>query len=156
MDWLSWIRFRFEQWRASGGSGWSSHVWTLVLIPLLLYFARRFRRRQRARGQTAEGSDSLPERKGTDSAFYRVEKHMLDHGLGRGTTEPMRDWLRRLAREGVEPMALLRLEELVALHYRYRFDPDALAAQEQPRLTRGVNQWLADYASINADPKRAP
>ena len=75
---------------------------------------------------------------------------MLKHGLGRDTGEPVKNWLQRLEREGVDSAALRTLEGVVALHYRYRFDPNSSADDERAKLAHSVSQWLNDYDEIKA------
>ena len=149
MDWLSWLRFRFDQWRASDDSAQSPSLWLALLVALLGYVGWRLRlhKRHRASQTNAAVPEVTRERKGADSDFYRIEEYLLKHSLGRGETEPVTCWLNRLEREGIKPMALAKLNEVVTLHYRYRFDPNCLANDERRQLADSVSEWLRHYAS---------
>ncbi|MGH7940752.1 MAG: DUF4129 domain-containing transglutaminase family protein [Limisphaerales bacterium] len=79
---------------------------------------------------------------GRDSEFYLIEQTLLRQGISRGPEEPLSAWLRRAT---VNPrMADLRrpLENILTLHYRYRFDPRGLTPSERQRLRREVEACL--------------
>jgi hypothetical protein len=80
------------------------------------------------------------ERRGTDSDFFRIESHLRERGHVRAPQEVTPQWLARLAAADVDTAGLA---ELVALHYRYRFDPEGLAAEERAALAARVEEWLA-------------
>jgi hypothetical protein len=45
------------------------------------------------------------------------------------------------------------LDELLALHYRYRFDPAGLDAAERAALETGARAWLAAHPAPSATPR---
>ncbi len=146
-DWLSWIGFRLDQWRAAGALGGLSAWWLLLLVPLVLYVGWRSnlgkRRRAHRVGVASPDSHDLPG--GADSDFYRIEKYMQERGLGRAAAEPVTRWLQRVQGGDVDPEALRTLRGLAAIHYRYRFDPAPLDDEARSRLSRGVDRWLDEH-----------
>ena len=65
-------------------------------------------------------------------------------GLGRRPAEPVSAWISRL--EDARGLTADTLREIAKLHYRYRFDPDGLGADERQALRTGVEAWLAARA----------
>lgn len=134
--------FAFSRWRWYGGAeAWQGYLLGALLL-LLALLAWRVLARQRRRRQTAEevAEEWLP-RPGLDSEFYGVEARLKELGLGRRPGEAWADWLAR-----IEPLARLPvtpLRQLLALHYRLRFDPAGLSAPERAALREGVGEWLA-------------
>jgi hypothetical protein len=79
---------------------------------------------------------------GLDSEFYQLEKKLAGRGVPRQAGEPLSDWLERAL---VEPgLTGLRaaLQELLNLHYRYRFDPQGLSVAERDALRQKAKVCL--------------
>ena len=55
-------------------------------------------------------------------------------------------WLRRLREAGAPVAAADALPGILALHYRYRFDPVGLGAGERAALRSRVEAWLDTHA----------
>ena len=88
----------------------------------------RLFRGKRAASQAAQGTPARPFA-GADSEFYAVEACLAP----RAPYESLGDWIGRIA----PPLdAALReaLAQLMALHYRYRFDPQGIDAAERRAL----------------------
>ena len=49
-------------------------------------------------------------------------------------------------------VVLTPLRPLLALHYRYRFDPDGLGGAERERLRVETEAWLVAHAAAPASP----
>jgi protein-glutamine gamma-glutamyltransferase len=49
-------------------------------------------------------------------------------------------------------VAVTPLRPLLALHYRYRFDPAGLGGAEREQLRAEAEAWLAAHASAPASP----
>jgi hypothetical protein len=58
----------------------------------------------------------------------------------------LRAWLARVARQHAG-ISVAPLQDLLQLHYRYRFDPDGLSAAERARLATGARNWLRENAN---------
>ena len=116
--------------------------WSLVpaLGVLLLQIILRGRRRRRGNGRTPM---ARPEWPGLDSEFYDVEGRLLARGLGRQAGEPLSTWLVRTSAEPAVKEIQQPLQELLQLHYRYRFDPEGLSRPERQRLRRQAQECLA-------------
>ncbi len=134
--------FSFSQWRWYGGAGeWQNYL-LLALLGLIALLAWRVLARQRRRNTGAADLDEeWLHRPGLDSEFYRVEALLDARGLGRRDGEALADWLARI--EPLAKLPLTQLRQLLALHYRLRFDPQGLQQGEREALRGGVSDWLA-------------
>ena len=146
-DLWSWGGYLFARWRWSeredrltGSVGW-------LLVPLFLLlgwrlYSRRRIARRAARGPTAARAIA----RGTDSAFYDVERALARLAFPRAAAEPLSVWLRRITSAGLPDVNTARLPALLALHYRYRFDPLGLADEERARLAAEAGSWLTEHS----------
>ena len=73
---------------------------------------------------------------GLDSEFYLLERKLAARGVARQPSEPLSDWLTRALAGPVLADLRTPLQELLRLHYSYRFDPHGLSSQEREALTR--------------------
>jgi hypothetical protein len=147
LQWLSdcwsWVEFEFKKLRMDNGH--LREYLLLALAPvlaLLLYQIVRKRRRQNSRKEAERGmAAAWP---GLDSDFYQVERKLAERGIVRQPNEPVSDWLQR-AVAGV-PLRDLNepLQELLRLHYRYRFDPRGLTRAGREELRRKAKACLAN------------
>ncbi|MEN9574718.1 MAG: hypothetical protein RL514_2573 [Verrucomicrobiota bacterium] len=134
--------FGFSRWRVYGGAdAWQGYLLGALLLLLALLAWRVLARQRRRRKAEVAGIEEWLHRPGTDSEFYRIEVRLEELGLGRRAGETLADWLAR-----IEPLAKLPvtpLRQLLALHYRLRFDPLGLSGPERTALRSGVGEWLA-------------
>ncbi|MBI2468349.1 MAG: transglutaminase domain-containing protein [Candidatus Rokubacteria bacterium] len=142
-DLSAWGFFLFSRWRwGETESGVRYVVW--LLVPLIGFLAWRLRfRRQAPAGAAAPGGgrDRGP-RPGADSDFYTIEARLGALGLERQPWEPPARWLERLRATRAEGFATDALAPILALHYRYRFDPHGLSPAERERLRAAAAAWL--------------
>jgi transglutaminase-like putative cysteine protease len=109
-----------------------------------------YRRRQWTRaGKVKPGEPATCP--GLDSEFYLVENRLRELGFDRSTGEALGAWLMRIndsaPRDGVP------LEELLRLHYRYRFDPVGLGSNDRETLRKKSRAWLEGVSTgRHADP----
>jgi len=80
---------------------------------------------------------------GLDSEFYRVERKLIERGAGRQPGEPLSAWLSRATRDPTLASMTSRLQELLKLHYRYRFDPLGLSQDDRETLRRMADGCVA-------------
>jgi transglutaminase-like putative cysteine protease len=155
-DLWEWTTFLFSRWRWSerqdrltGNLGW-------LLIPLLALLVWRLRaRRHRATAPLdAAAGEGRPPGAGQDSEFYRVERRLIELGFERPAGAPLGRWLDAVA-ETAPAVAPGPLRALLALHYRYRFDPDGLATGERQRLRAEAEAWLAAHPPALASARAA-
>lgn len=113
-------------------------TWSLGPALLAIAFVI-YRRRQWTRTKPAVAAYASPP-PGLDSEFYLIENRLQEMGFVRGQEEPLGMWLDRV--NGAAPRNGVPLEELLKLHYRYRFDPAGLAYEERLRLKEKSVAWL--------------
>jgi hypothetical protein len=145
LQWLrdAWSRVSFEfskiRW---GQSHWRRYLmWALVPTLALLLYRIIFQTRRRQR-RPSDGPEQIMSWPGLDSEFYELELKLATRGLTRHKSEALSDWLRRAA--DYPSLADLKssLQELLRLHYRYRFDPRGLSPQERNELRLAATACL--------------
>jgi hypothetical protein len=143
-DLFAWGGHAFNRWRygerRGGVTSWLG--WLLIPLTLILVWRLFFRRRQRRGDVGRDVEEAVRPRVGTDSEFYAVEARLTALGLGRRPAEPPTVWLDRVRDLPPVVQSRAELELLVALHYRYRFDPAGLAPAERARLRAEAQAWL--------------
>ena len=119
-----------------------------ALIPALAFLLYRIFRGGRRHQKTAEPLEHLAW-PGLDSEFFKLEQRLARGGLPREPGEPLYAWLRRVTNDS--RLAGLRqpLENILALHYRYRFDPLGLDASERQELRKEVETCLSSVSGGN-------
>ena len=134
-DFWSWVRFQIERIRWGQTNLRQYILWALApVMALLLYQIIFRRRRKRQRARQNETAVETIFRQGLDSEFYLLESRLAARGVARQTGELLSDWLERALAEPA--LADLRgpLQKLLRLHYRHRFDPQGLSAEERENL----------------------
>ena len=146
-DLWSWATYLFSRWRWSeredrlaGSIGW-------LLVPLIALLAWRLYRRRRVATGAARGAavTAPPPRPGDDSAFYLVERRLAQLAFPRAPGESLVRWLARVESARPPAVTTAALPALLALHYRYRFDPAGLGAAELTELDTGAREWVAAH-----------
>ena len=138
-DLWSWGGFLFSRWRWSEGESGVGEYAPWLLIPLVLLLVwRLYSRRHVRRGDGKPREGAAPTlHPGHDSEFYRIAGRLEAEGRGRRPTEPASAWIDRIQAPELRP--------IVALHYRYRFDPAGLDAAGRVALRDGAEAWLRDH-----------
>jgi transglutaminase-like putative cysteine protease len=143
-DLFAWAGHRFDRWRygerRAGVAGWIG--WLLIPLTLILVWRLFFRRRERRADAARAVAGAACGRAGLDSEFYAVEARLAALGLGRRPAEPATAWLTRVADRPPVAASRAKLDALVALHYRHRFDPAGLPEAERARLRAEARAWL--------------
>ncbi|MBI2316297.1 MAG: transglutaminase domain-containing protein [Betaproteobacteria bacterium] len=140
-DLWSWLRLRFFElqpregetplaWFALGAAALAWTAWRL--------FGKPARAKREARASIAAPADSP----GRDSAFYRVESHLVERGWQRARNETPREWLARIGPYAGQLRERGELAALLAFHYRLRFDPAGLTLAERDQFSARVDDWL--------------
>jgi hypothetical protein len=141
-DIFSRVWFEFSKWRW-GPSDWKRHLVWLV-VPLVGFVAFRVLRQkqwQRVRDSEADPS-SARQWPGRDSELYQVEARLRRLGLERHQGETMASWLQRAADAEPDPAARTLFSQMLAFHYRLRFDPAGLTAGDRADLQTLVKRWI--------------
>jgi hypothetical protein len=150
-DWISSLQYQFVYWRYYGDHAALINVLLWFVPILVLWFSwRLFWKKRRVRLQRQKQRDQKPNYTGADSEFYLIEKHLMHAGLPRREGEPLGEWLRRLETARQAGVRIPPLEEIVALHYAYRFDPRGITDRQRRELRSRVASWLREAVGTAA------
>ncbi len=122
----------------------------LLMTPVFGYLIWRSSQQfkaQKVKRLEDESVDNRPVQQGLDSAFYQIEQRLEREGLGRSPAESLLQWNIRLASHIPQSQDTI-LAEVLALHYRYRFDPDGLSAEERAQLSKLSQQWIERFEPV--------
>ena len=143
----AWSRIKFEFSKIRWGETRLRQYILLALGPiLLLLLIQILRRTRRRRSPKPSGRSKGFSWQGLDSEFYQLEKKLADKGLAREPSEPLASWLTRAANEPFLREMSLPLQQLLRLHYRYRFDPEGLSPPDRETLRHQAKQCLAQLS----------
>ena len=145
-DLCSWCLFKLSTWRWRQRGGDMAKYVAWLLVPLILLLAKRLY--SRARIRRPEGERQVEEtgalKRGADSEFYLIEKRLMELGHTRHPWETLSAWLKRIGPScSSVPTGLL--PSILALHYRYRFDPKGITSEERRALTANAHSWLDSW-----------
>ncbi len=141
-DVWSWLSYQYYKWRWRDSE--SSNIWIIgLIVPLLLILIWRvYKQKKVSRLQpVATHATIWP---GTDSAFYQVIQTLIAMGHRRLPGETVSAWIQKLYSTQPSP----ELQTMLALHLRYRFDPNGLNQPEQTTLAALVTKWLAERTGV--------
>jgi hypothetical protein len=79
-----------------------------------------------------------------------VERRLAVLAFERAPGEPLRRWIARIEAQRPASVSTDLLHPLLRLHYRYRFDPLALTADERADLRATAHTWLAGHVAADA------
>jgi hypothetical protein len=136
-DLLRWAGFR---WTTRDGSETKMLAWAVVAIAAVILVWKLVSEGGLVRLAQRSAGARLA-RPGDDSEFYAIEAALAKR-VPRRASEPLLDWLPRAA-TALGAGARFEIGKLAALHYRYRFDPQGLAAAERAALSTGCKDILA-------------
>jgi hypothetical protein len=142
-DLWSWAVFQLAQWRGRAEigkyAGW-------LLAPLIVMLVWRLLRMKRVTvvGKKQKAVRAVSLRPGGDSEFYAIEAKLKELGLNRHPWEPLLEWMGRVQAEQRLSLAPEALQNIIFLHYRYRFDPNGISEAERKTLTSNVRSLLAN------------
>jgi transglutaminase-like putative cysteine protease len=144
-DLSSWLTFGFARWRwgerddrLTTSVGW-------LLVPLLAILGWRLYVRRRVSTPPKALVRVVPPARGADSEFYLIERRLHALTFARAPGEPLSAWLARIDAAHVPGVVVAPLAPLLALHYRYRFDPDGLPSWDRHTLAASARGWLAQH-----------
>lgn len=132
---------------------WAALIATLGLIIIIgsITVAWRVLRRKflkqskRSRNKISLVSEQ-PTADGLDSEFYLLEKRLGEWGLARKPSETARQWIARLQQK-LPQSQMHSLNQIIDLHYRYRFDPDGITDDDRDQLRSMIQTWLKETNS---------
>lgn len=155
-DGFSFLGFRLNQiWQQLTGGNLRQYWWVLM-IPLVIILFRQLdfkKRTQRLNLARTAPELKVDDRPGLDSELYAIEQILQAQGLPRHSWETLGQWIDRLqatdlaapAPSPTSPAALQALRPILALHYRYRFDPQGLGRDDRDRLRRLSQDWIQQF-----------
>jgi len=144
-DWWSNLSYKMSRWRWSGKSG-TSTKYLVALLGLLVSFLIWSVVRKRVGTGLWVGKRRATARRswpGQDSELYLIEGRLKKLGLGRDPDETLASWFRRVRSNPALVDSEETLAPVLALHYRYRFDPNGLTGPERAALGSRARAWLA-------------
>ncbi|MDB6038892.1 MAG: transglutaminase-like enzyme predicted cysteine protease [Verrucomicrobiales bacterium] len=137
-DLFSGIWYRFSLWRWNADKSWinSAVLFSVAGAGALLSWRLFFRKR-------TPGDSSLPKKRqiGADSELFLIEKALARKKLHRSPHETFRQWFQRL-RHSLPAEQLEKIEPILVMHYKYRFDPGSLTGAERMQLKTSAREWL--------------
>jgi hypothetical protein len=146
-DLWSWAMYRYDFWRNADPAAHRNAALLLVALLAAILIWRLFIRKPfGVARERAASAGATRDRPGTDSEFYLIEAWLANNGCARAAHEPLGSWLARITRERAG-IKIAPLQELLRLHYRYRFDPKGLTASEREALANRARRWLQLHAS---------
>lgn len=140
VDLWSWISYKLSTWNSDDADSSTTAVYYWLLLPILLYFLWRMFIRDRIQNTRLRIREKrMPfHRAGIDSAFYQLITALEVRYVSRRPGETLTAWLAKTEKN----IPGLKLQELLELHYRYRFDPEGLNSTEKKILETGVRKQL--------------
>lgn len=160
-DFFAWIGFNLSRaWRDRGEY---REYAALLIVPLAIILFRRLRggkkiKRSKIKETGKRKKDSPPF---PDSDFYLIEKRLAELGFERRPWETPLSWIDGIRKTAPSLAASEHLLSALHLHYRGRFGPDGLDAEEKAKLESQVKYVLrslqreppAAHASNGHDPR---
>ena len=146
-DIRSWLVYQFEKFRSHPVDLRKYLLWTLTPVIAVLVYYIFFQRRFKPRATGGKAATTAPAPwPGHDSAFYQLETALAACGLVRQPQEALSDWLERTLLDPALAGLRTPLQELLRLHYRYRFDPPGLTGAEKLAFIQAVETILRTLA----------
>jgi protein-glutamine gamma-glutamyltransferase len=141
-DFWSRIRFEFAKLRWGQTRLRQYILWGLIpVLGLLFYQIIQRIRGKRGLNPRKSWNDKFTW-PGLDSEFYQLERKLIQRGVLREPGEPLSVWLARAVAEPGLFEIRKPLQQLLLLHYRYRFDPFGISHSDREALKREANICL--------------
>lgn len=142
----SFFSFKFSEWRWQEREKGLARYWVWLLIPMMLIIVRRLYVRKWVKQVKidSEERDPAEQKIGIDSKFYEIEKRLIELGFSRYPYETFSSWIRRIEKIDSLAISIDPLHAILALHYRYRYDPRGISPAEKSTLETNVSLWLEE------------
>jgi len=139
-----WSNVKFQIAKLWWGQSHMRQYLLYALFPLLCFLLYQilFRTRRKRRQEDSKSGLNVAW-PGLDSEFYQLEQKLAERGLRRQPSESLSVWMVNLLSEPGLAASNDALRRLLALHYRYRFDPEGLDPGERESLSREARACLA-------------
>ncbi len=148
----SFFTFKFSEWRWQERKKGLAGYWVWLLVPMMLVIVRRLYVGKWVKQVKIDPGERDPteQKIGIDSKFYEIEKRLIELGFSRYPYETFSSWIRRIEEIGSSTVSIDPLHAILALHYRYRYDPRGVSPAEKSTLESSVSLWLENH-KMNRD-----
>ncbi|MBI2311126.1 MAG: transglutaminase domain-containing protein [Betaproteobacteria bacterium] len=151
LDLGSYAWYLFSRWRwAEEEEGQGFNIAWLA-VPLSAVLLWRVFSRRKMRGAGSGPASERTAGVAPESAFYQVVARLEQYGYVRGAGEPLARWLARIREAPAIAADPGEMKEMLGLHYRLRFDPQAAPAGVRARLEALALAWLARIKASSGD-----
>ncbi len=140
-DGWSRLKFIYKQWRYQQAllddNETDKSLWISIAILLSFYITWRLYSARKQLIKQQKLSEPLIndyDFLGMDSELFLIEQALSQTEQARLTNESIDKWGKRLANE--------ELQQIIKIHYAYRFDPRGISALQREKLKRNVQEWL--------------
>lgn len=134
-DWWSNCMFYFSQWQFQQDAELEMLALLLAIyLAWRIYYSKCKLNRNALLTKTAAIKSGYP---GFDSEFYLIEQCLQNTAQARRHNESIQQWVERLQ--------IPALNRLYRLHYRLRFDPVGLSAEQRLLLQQQAKKWTDDF-----------
>ena len=148
-DLWSWATYRYARWQNDEPAAHAAFALVLIGLLAAILIWRLLRGNPLAARRTGrESAAARRNQPGADSEFYQIEALLTRAGCARAPHEPLSTWLMRIGREHAD-IDVAPLQELLRLHYRYRFDPRGLSVPEREGFSVQARRWLQMHAGLH-------
>jgi hypothetical protein len=149
-DFWSWVGFEIAKLRWGQSNLREYILWGLIPVLFLLLYQiifKRGRRRLHLQPKTVQSYSAIfwP---GLDSEFYLLEGKLAERGMVREPGETLSIWLLRATADPTLSAMRDSLQELLRIHYRYRFDSKGLSTIDRETLRRETKVCLVKLAEM--------
>jgi len=136
----SWLTYQFALWRMSETKQRDYRIYVLPGVLLLALLAWRLRKIHKLMPKHEKIAENNPcPLLGVDSPFHQVIEYLNRGEASREDKETLTQWIYRIIADNEEKQ---HLQQLLKLHYSYRFDPAGISEAEKDKLETLVNKWL--------------
>ena len=120
-------------------------VGVAIALYFFFYFAWQLYRKLRPQSsKNAARQRSQPLTQAIEPEFHLIEQRLAEWNLRREPSEPPKQWILRLQQKLPTPQ-MEELQQIIDLHYRYRFDPQGIDRGDQAKLKTLIQTWLNTY-----------
>jgi len=148
-DVWSWFTYRFSLWRSRDAlEEEDDRILLVLLIPLIALLVWRLYFKQRISVNGKKEKVHEIKRSGLDSHFYTIVDRLERSGFNRHPGETLFQWITRYAHKYQDEKML----EVLNIHYRYRFDPEADGISLKQAIRKLTDEILLREHPIRTEP----
>jgi len=145
-DLWSWCAYTLSKWRWGETRGGVARHLGWLLVPLIILLAWKIYGKKRvARDHRKQEKREDQVLSGVDSEFYLVMERLGEFGFVRDPGETLSNLLARIEESHPPFISTETIRSILALHYRYRFDPRGISPSERSALRSEVELWLKEH-----------